>query len=287
MSGLKWSDTIDENEAVCRICFRHCRLREGQEGFCRARKNRKGLIEDENYGRITSLALDPIEKKPLAMFHPGSMILSAGSYGCNLRCPFCQNASISMADREGTASRYFAPQELVDLAASLKKRGNIGVAYTYNEPLVGLEFVLDTARQVRLAGMKNVLVSNGCVSEEAAEEVLKVIDGANIDLKCFSEQGYEKLGGNLEQVCRFIQMAAGRIHLELTTLIVPGLNDSSEMMEAEAAWIAGIDADIPLHVTRYFPCYQMNNGRPTDAEVVCCLAKRARKYLKHVFVGNC
>lgn len=252
MSGLKWSDTI-KSQAVCNVCFRRCRLEEGQIGFCRARRNRQGRIEAENYGEITALALDPIEKKPLAMFYPGAMILSAGAYGCNLRCSFCQNASISMAGREEASCRHFAPEELADLAVSLRQCGNIGVAYTYNEPLVGLEYVVDTARLVRRAGMKNVLVSNGCVTEEAAEEVLALIDGANIDLKGFSKQCYERLGGSFEQVCRFIQMAAERTHLELTTLIVPGLNDNAQMMEEEAAWIAEINPDIPLHVTRFFP----------------------------------
>ena len=264
-----------------------CSLRPGQTGICRARKNEGGKIVCKNYGQITSLALDPIEKKPLRMFYPGSMILSVGSYGCNLSCPFCQNHEISMAKPDESEAVFLSPQDLTDRAEAYRKKGNIGVAFTYNEPLVGWEYVRDTARLVKQAGMKNVLVTNGTASLRVLEELLPFVDAMNIDLKSFQESYYRKLGGDLATVKKFIERAAEECHVELTTLIVPGENDEAAEIEEEAEWIAGINEKIPLHVTRFFPRYQMKDRDATDVERVYLLAERARKYLKYVFVGNC
>ena len=225
-------------EAVCQVCIHHCHLQPGQRGVCRARKNVDGQIVCENYGQVTSLGLDPIEKKPLSMFYPGSLILSVGSYGCNLRCAFCQNHEISMTNKEEAAAVYISPQEMSDKALACKPAGNIGVAYTYNEPLVGWEYVRDCARLVRQAGMKNVLVSNGTASPEILDEILPYMDAMNIDLKGFRESYYRELGGDLETVKEFIIRSAAACHVELTTLIVPGENDSEAEMEEEAEWIA-------------------------------------------------
>lgn len=267
----------------------HCALKPGQTGVCRARKNEGGKIVCTNYGRITSLALDPIEKKPLYDFHAGSMILSVGSFGCNLRCPFCQNHEISMTDGEALAVEYVSPRQLADLALvwkEQKKAGNIGIAYTYNEPLVGWEFVRDTAKLVREYGMCNVLVTNGTASHEVLEELLPWIDAMNIDLKGFREAYYRKLGGELETVKAFIARAQESCHVELTTLIVPGENDSIEDMEAQAEWIAKLRPSIPLHITRFFPRYRMTDREATDVEQLYCLAGVAGRYLEKVYVGN-
>lgn len=267
----------------------HCALEPGQTGLCRARKNMGGEIVCENYGRITSLALDPIEKKPLYDFHPGSMILSVGSFGCNLRCPFCQNHEISMADGKGLDTEQVSPEQLADMALMWKEQkraGNIGIAYTYNEPLVGWEFVRDTARLVREYGMLNVLVTNGTVSQEVLEELLPLIDAMNIDLKGFHEAYYRKLGGDLETVKAFITRAQESCHVELTTLIVPGENDSLEDMEAQAKWIASLRPTIPLHITRFFPRYRMRDREATDVEQLYRLAGTAERYLEKVYVGN-
>ncbi len=170
-------------KTICQVCMHHCALEPGQTGLCRARKNEGGEIACVNYGRITSIALDPIEKKPLYDFHPGCMVLSVGSYGCNLRCPFCQNHEISMADNRSLNAEHVSPEQLADLALMWKERkeaGNIGVAYTYNEPLVGWEFVRETARLGREYGMVNVLVTNGTASQEVLEELLPWIDAMNI-----------------------------------------------------------------------------------------------------------
>lgn len=272
---------------VCQTCMHHCSLLPGQVGMCRARKNENGNVVCDNYGQVTSLALDPIEKKPLKMFCPGSMILSVGSYGCNLRCPFCQNYEISMADRAGSEAVYLSPRELADEAVRYRRAGNIGAAFTYNEPLVGWEYVRDAAKLVKEAGMKNVLVTNGTAEVWVLEEILPYIDAMNIDLKGFTESYYEKLGGSLGQVREFILRAVKDCHVELTTLIVPGENDSGEEMEQEARWIASVSEDIPLHVTRFFPRYHMTDRGPSETDRVRRLAGIAGKYLKNVFVGNC
>lgn len=276
-------------KTICKVCMHHCALSPGQTGLCRARKNVDGVIRCDNYGQITSLALDPIEKKPLKKFRPGSLILSVGSYGCNLRCPFCQNHEISMAGSAEAKARYVSPRQLADTALEWKERkkaGNIGIAYTYNEPLTGWEYVRDTARLVREYGMVNVLVTNGTASLEVLEELLPYMDAMNIDLKGFREDYYHLLGGDLETVKAFITRAAKDCHVELTTLIVPGENDSPEEMDAEARWIAELNPEIPLHITRFFPQYHMTDRAPTDVEQIYRLAETAKRHLTNVYVGN-
>lgn len=276
-------------KTVCSVCMHRCVLENGQTGLCGARMNQDGAIRCDNYGRVTALALDPMEKKPLNRFYPGSMVLSVGSYGCNLRCPFCQNHEISMAG-PGQGSResvWVSPKMLADKALSCKGLGNVGVAFTYNEPLIGWEYVRDTAKLVKEAGMVNVLVTNGTASAEVLDELLPLIDAMNIDLKGFTQEYYGKLGGDLETVKAFIVRAAAGCHVELTTLIVPGENDGAEEMEKEARWIASVGKEIPLHVTRFFPRHRMRDREATEIRRVQELAKVAGGYLDHVFVGNC
>lgn len=276
-------------KTTCQVCMHRCTLSPGQTGLCGARKNENGKIVCANYGRITSLALDPIEKKPLKHFRPGSLILSVGSYGCNLRCPFCQNHEISMAGEGDVHSPYVPPQRLADLALEWKERdgaGNIGIAYTYNEPLVGWEYVRDTARLVKENGMANVLVTNGTAAPEILEELLPLIDAMNIDLKGFRAEYYRMLGGDLDTVKTFIARAVTACHVELTTLIVPGENDSPEEMEAQARWIADLNPEIPLHITRFFPQHHMLDRKPTEIQSLRRLAETAGRYLTNVSLGN-
>ncbi|MCR5676137.1 MAG: AmmeMemoRadiSam system radical SAM enzyme [Lachnospiraceae bacterium] len=282
-----------DDRQTCRVCPRGCRLAEGQIGACRARGCASGKIVPLNYGRVTSLALDPIEKKPLARFLPGSRVLSVGSFGCNLFCPFCQNHEISqtgLADGIGsepvTDHRVMTPQMIRDLALELEEEGNIGVAFTYNEPLVGFEFVRDTAALVREVGMRNVFVTNGCVTPETFREVLPFADAMNIDLKAFTEEGYARLGGNLAAVRASIESAAACCHVEVTSLIVPGLNDDVKEMDREAAWLSSVDPEITLHITRYFPRYRMTGGEPTGRQLMERLRDTAGKHLRHVLLGN-
>ncbi len=274
---------------TCTICPHGCRLAEGQTGLCHGRVARDGRVADANYGRITSLALDPIEKKPLARFRPGAKVLSVGSYGCNLRCPFCQNASIACACERDVPWREIALAELVELAASLMPEGNIGIAFTYNEPLVGFEFVRDTARLSRERGLANVLVSNGSVNDGPLREVAALIDAANIDLKGFTQSFYDFVGGDLDTVKHTIEALAAEpgCHLEVTTLIIPGLNDSEDEIDAAAAWLASLDPGIPYHITRFFPCHRLQDRPATPPATVHQLAAVARRHLKHVYVGSC
>ncbi len=274
------------DKIVCPVCPHHCALREGAVGRCRARKCVGGKITCLNYGKITSLALDPIEKKPLYYFYPGSRIVSVGSFGCNLSCPFCQNHEIAAAGaREARYVRDMTPEEICEIAEETRDRGNIGVAYTYNEALVGYEFVRDTAKLVHEAGMKNVLVTNGTAELPILEELLPYIDAMNIDLKAFRPELYKWLGGDLQTVMNFITRAAQESHVELTSLIVPGKNDSLEDMEREASWIAGIDPDIPLHITRYFPRHRMAEP-PTRISLMRELKGVAERHLNRVLLGN-
>lgn len=280
---------MDRIKSTCQVCMHHCTLCPGQTGLCGARKNVDGKIICSNYGQITSMALDPIEKKPLKNFHPGSRILSVGSYGCNLRCPFCQNHEISMAKEADADTLSVTPEQLADTALVWKKHKdakNIGIAYTYNEPLTGWEFVRDTARLVKEYGMVNVLVTNGTASLEILEELLPCIDAMNIDLKGFRQDYYRMLGGDFETVKAFVTRAVKNCHVELTTLIVPGENDSLADMEEEARWIADLSPGIPLHITRFFPQYHMSDRNPTDVKQLSRLAETARRYLTHVYVGN-
>ena len=285
--------------ARCNVCFHHCELNEGETGFCGGRVCKNGAVRAANYGRITGFALDPIEKKPLRRFYPGSFILSVGSYGCNLRCPFCQNHGISWSEEAlalAGRAEYVSPEELVQAALQLKSRGNMGLAFTYNEPLIGYEFVRDTARLSHEAGMKNVLVSNGTAELSVLEELSPYIDAMNIDLKGFSDCYYrEVLGGDLDMVKAFITRAVRLCHVELTTLIVPGENDTEEEMRRLSAWIAGltdekgdcVGSSVPLHVSRFFPTFLMQDRAATEVALVYRLAEAARERLRFVYTGNC
>ena len=274
-----------EKYAVCPVCPHHCRLKEGAVGLCRARRCENGQVVSVNYGMVTALALDPIEKKPLHFFHPGSRILSVGSFGCNLHCPFCQNHEIAEGTAKSTGAVRMSPEEILEAAVNLRSRGNIGVAFTYNEALVGYEFVRDTARLVHEAGMYNVLVTNGMAEMPILFELLPYIDAMNIDLKAFRPELYKWLGGDLQTVMRFISRAAEDAHVELTTLIIPGKNDDPRDMEQEALWISEIDPQIPLHITRYFPRHRMTEP-PTDIRKMRELMSVAKKHLKNVCLGN-
>ena len=285
--------------AECGVCFRHCKIQEGGRGFCGVRTCRNGAVIPANYGKITSLALDPVEKKPLARFYPGSMILSVGSYGCNLRCPFCQNYEISWSD----AARQFetqadtvTPQMLARTAQSCTDRGNIGIAFTYNEPLIGYEFVRDCAGIVHGMGMKTVLVTNGTASLSVLRELAPYVDAMNIDLKGFTDRYYQDvLGGSRQMVMQFIAEAVRICHVELTTLIVPGENDREEEMDDLSRWVASltdengtpVGQDIPLHISRFFPRFHMTDRQATKVALVYRLADIARRHLTYVYTGNC
>ncbi len=260
---------------------------------------RNGKIIPANYGRVTSVALDPVEKKPLRRFCPGKYVLSVGSYGCTLRCLFCQNHSISWSDEAmlyENAAQEYSPKDIADLAEKCISRGNIGAVFTYNEPLAGYEFVRDTAMEIKRRGMKNILVTSGNAQLWVLEELAPYIDAMNIDLKGFTERFYRDIAkGDLETVKRFISRAVQLCHVEITTLIIPGENDSEDEMRNISGWISEltdenantIGRDIPLHISRFFPMYKMQDRPPTDVGLIYHLADIAREKLRYVYTGNC
>ena len=269
---------------ICNNCSHNCDLSEGTTGICHARSCRGGVISCDNYGHITSLALDPIEKKPLAMFRPGTKILSAGSYGCNMRCMWCQNDSIS---RGYVEADVLTPEELVNIAIETKARGNIGIAYTYNEPSVGYEFVLDAARLAKDNGLVNVCVSNGMLERGRFNELASYMDAYNIDIKSGSDEKYRTIGGDLALIKDNIACAVslGR-HVELTTLVVPGFNDDKDDLASIVSFISSLDRKIPFHITRFFPAGDMRDARPTDLGVLYGFRDIAKQTLENVFLGN-
>ena len=272
-----------DGSVSCGLCPHHCRIIPGHSGLCRCRYNDSGMLTALNYGQCTSISLDPIEKKPLLRFHPGSFILSMGSWGCNLACSFCQNWQISQGQ---PPFQTVTPQQAVALALGEQKNGNIGLAYTYNEPTIWYEFISAAAPLIHTAGLVNVMVTNGYIEEEPLRKLLPFIDAWNIDLKAFQDNYYSRLcRGTLEPVKRTIRLAAATAHVEVTTLIVPGENDSIDDMDKEAAWLAAISPEIPLHITRYFPRYHMATPA-TPINILQALADKARQHLHYVYIGN-
>ena len=280
MKASYW-ETAESEVVRCALCPHACLIPPGRHGRCRVRFNRGGVLELPFHGLLSSIAVDPIEKKPLYHFHPGKNILSVGFVGCSFRCPFCQNHRISQDTSVPT--REVSAAELVAMA---EQEGSFGIAYTYSEPLVHLEYVLEACRLARARGLKNVLVSNGFVNPQPAEELLGLLDAANIDLKSFNPEFYrQEIGGELEEVKRFLTQARGRIHLEVTTLVIPGRNDGPEEMEAIAAFLAALDPAIPLHLSAYHPQYRYTLP-PTPPATLSRLAEVARRYLRYVYLGN-
>lgn len=267
---------------VCALCPRQCVISEDHTGFCRVRRNVGGKLYTLNYAACSSYALDPVEKKPLYHFHPGATILSLGTWGCNFACRFCQNWEIAQADPD---TRELLPETVAALAA---RQGSdcVGVAYTYSEPTVWFEYVLDTAQAVRARGLANVLVTNGYINPAPLAELLPFVDAMNIDVKGFTPEYYRTMcAGGLRAVQRTVAQAAGRCHVEITTLLVPGQNDAPQEIEALSRWLAGISPDIPLHFSRYFPQYKLR----LPATPVATLRQArdiARAHLRYVYIGN-
>lgn len=268
---------------ICGLCPKGCIIAEGRIGFCRVRKNTDNKLYTQNYGACSSFAIDPIEKKPLYHFYPGSLILSLGTWGCNFACSFCQNWQIA---QESPQTTELLPEKAVEIAREQAGQGNIGIAYTYSEPSVWYEYVLDTAKVVQQAGMKNVLVTNGFINKKPLQQLLPYIDAMNIDIKAFNSEFYYNICvGELEAVKETVELAAAYCHVEITTLLVPGLNDSKQEIENLAIWLGKINVNIPLHFSRYFPNYKMD--APSTPHSTMKMAQEiARRYLNYVYLGN-
>lgn len=285
MQEARYYEQLGEDQVCCHLCPQNCKIKPGQLGICRARQNREGVLYTLNYSKVTSLAVDPIEKKPLYHYYPGRDILSVGTFGCNFRCGFCQNWEI--AHQDSPATREVTPETLVGVALEAQKEsGSIGIAYTYSEPLIWYEFVYDTAKMVHQQGLKNVLVTNGFVQEEPLLELLPFIDALNIDVKAFTDEFYRKTcGGKLGPVLRTVELAQQSCHVEVTTLVVPGMNDSDKEITELVEWIASLDQGIPLHFSRYFPQYQFDLPA-TPLETLVRVLEIARSKLGFVYIGN-
>lgn len=274
-------DRHGDNQVVCHLCPAACRLKPGQRGICHCRYNDGGTLKTDNFGETVTIALDPIEKKPLYHFHPGSVIISIGANGCNLACQHCQNWQIS---QEKVATTYIAPEDLPNVGS---QKGSIGIAYTYTEPMIWYEYLLEAAPRVRAAGLVNVLVTNGYINLDPLERLLPFIDAFNIDLKGMRPEFYTHVcKGKLEPVLDVIRaVAASRAHLELTYLIIPDLNDADDDFHKLGEFIKTVNPLIPLHLSAYHPSYKMNKP-PTSVAVIKSAYDIVRQYLSHVFVGN-
>ncbi len=285
MKQASYWEPVGQGKVKCKLCPHGCIIMPGKKGICRARENREGQLYPAAYGQVSSLGLDPVEKKPLFHFEPGSILLSVGTFGCNLACRFCQNWQISQGEAHLTS---MTPRQLVDLAKEKQDElGRVtGIAYTYNEPTVWWEFVVETAELAREAGLKNVLVTNGYISQEALREGLPLIDAMNIDVKSWDESFYRKVaGGHLEPVRRTVETAFDHAWIEVTYLVVPGLNDSEEEIEALSCWLRDMSPAIPLHLSRYFPAFRMDRP-PTPLATLERLRLVARRHLHYVYIGN-
>ncbi|XMB85221.1 AmmeMemoRadiSam system radical SAM enzyme [Mycoplasmatota bacterium WC44] len=271
------------DKVKCFLCPHNCVISNGKYGICNVRKNEEGILKTINYGEITSMAVDPIEKKPLYHFKPTKSILSVGTFGCNFSCSFCQNYSIA---HHKPKSEYISPEPLIDTLLNLKD--NIGIAFTYNEPSIWYEYIYDTAKKLKqnYPELNIVLVTNGFIEEQPLLELLPYIDAMNIDLKSFSQDYYKRVcGGGLEDVMKTIETAHDKCHVEITTLLVNDLNDSKEEVEKISSFLGSLDNNIPLHLSRYFPTYKMNRP-PTEVESLLVGREVAKQHLNYVYIGN-
>lgn len=272
-----------KDKIYCFLCPHNCMIEKGNFGKCKVRVHEDGALFTINYGEITSSNLDPIEKKPLYYFNSGTYIFSVGSFGCNFTCSFCQNYPISQYRAQ---SDFMPKEDLVRIAIDMKQ--NIGLAFTYNEPTIWYEYVYDTAKYLKEKDRNKavVLVTNGYISEEPLKQLMPYVDAMNIDLKSFREDYYKSLcGGRLSPVLKTIETASNMCHVEVTTLLVSEKNDTIEEVEAIAKFLMNIDPDIPLHLSRYFPMYQMETP-PTDLQFMHKAYAAAKKYLNRVNLGN-
>ena len=267
---------------VCSLCPHSCHIKDGKNGICQVRYNQGSRAALPFFGHISALAMDPVEKKPLYHWRPGSSVLSAGFLGCNMKCPFCQNWHISQTIEPMT--RTMSPEELV---AVVRESGCGQIAYTYSEPLVHFEYLMAVMKEARKANIANILVTNGCVNKRPAHELLPLCDAANVDLKAFTKDSYHKtLGGSLDAVKAFIQYAFDhRVHLEITTLVISGFNDSKKETQDIIDYIGDLSVDIPWHISAYHPDYQWQN-RPYEQVNLKEIADRALESLNFVYVGN-
>ncbi|MBN1953511.1 MAG: AmmeMemoRadiSam system radical SAM enzyme [Anaerolineae bacterium] len=283
--------SLQEGVVQCQVCEHFCTIRRGEKGKCGVRYNDDGVLYLTVYGRPVTIHIDPIEKKPLYHFLPGEKILSLGTYGCNFRCPFCQNWSISQQWEEDARASWREPDVTPEmLVEACQREGATMIAYTYNEPTVFFEYTYDTARLAREHGLRNVYVSNGFMSEQALEMISPYLDGINVDLKAFRDAFYrQQCQGRLAPVQRNIRTIAQEtdIWIEITTLLIPGLNDDEEELREMAGWLAGVDPAMPWHISAFHPDYQMLDRPPTPSSALLRAYEIGREAgLEYIYLGN-
>lgn len=280
MKEAAYYEKLDGDKVHCHLCPQECMINEGKKGFCRVRSNVDGTLYSDIYERVLAAHMDPIEKKPLYHFYPGKSIFSIGTRGCNQRCDFCQNWEMIETDSQGT---YISSDEVVRMAG---KGGSVGIAYTYNEPMMWFEFVLECAQKIREAGLKNVLVTNGSVNPDPLDELLPFVDAMNIDIKSMDGEFYKKIcKSKLEPVLETAKKAKQSCHIEITNLLIPTLNDSDELIGELVDFVAGLGKDTPLHFSAYYPCYKMTI-EPTPVATLQRAYELARQQLDYVYLGN-
>ena len=284
----KWWEPAEKNKVLCTLCPRYCKIGEGQPGFCYIRQNFDGKLYTVGYGKPTGFAIDPIEKKPLNHFLPGTSVLSFGTAGCNLGCKFCQNWSMSKAKIDELNSLQASPEDVVKLA---KKYKVPSIAYTYNDPTIFGEYVIDISRLGREEGIKSVMVTAGYIDKDARKDVYKYIDAANVDLKGFTERFYNKLTfSSLKDVLDTLVWLKNEtdIWFEITTLLIPGENDSPEEIKRECDWILNNLGDsVPLHFTAFHPDFRMNDKERTPVLTLKTARGIAQKTgIKFCYTGN-
>ena len=283
----RFSEPFRDDTLRCIICPRMCVIKPGGRGFCDTKENRDGRLISLTYGQLSALAVDPIEKKPLAHFHPGSLAFSISSVGCSFTCPWCQNWHLSAAKPGELSTRYVAPGEVVAMA---RRQRCTSIAYTYNEPLINLDYLEDVARLARKQGVKNVLVTNGYISLPALRRVVDVIDAANVDWKAFNEPFYRRhCGADLKSVLdATVEMKRRGVHIEVTFLIIPETNDGEdEMRKMTRFLVAELGPDTPLHLSRFFPHYKFSHVPPTPVETLVNARRIAlEEGVRYVYVGN-
>ncbi|MCU0285655.1 MAG: AmmeMemoRadiSam system radical SAM enzyme [Acidobacteria bacterium] len=285
--ALLYEKTGKDNTVNCFLCAHRCRIKEGHSGVCRVRMNKDGELYSLNYDKVCTTHLDPIEKKPLYHFLPGSTSYSVATMGCNFKCEFCQNYSLSMVENETRIlGQHIPPGELVEEAL---ESGAKSISYTYSEPTIFFELMLETAKLAKEKGLKNVMVTNGYMTAEALEMLAPYLDAANIDLKAFTENFYKKYcSARLAPVLETIKgMRAKNIWVEVTTLLIPGLNTDKQEIKELIAFINEVDNQMPWHVSRFFPQYHLMNASVTPSEIIYDALEMGHNMgLKYVYAGN-